>query len=307
MTEPKNTKALIGIVLSIAVGAAIAWAGSDGGDKINAVPVLALCGFLAFAINWFAYIPSAIAQTEHYYDLVGGITYITVTIVAVLFSSVLDLRSTIVAGMVLVWSSRLAIFLFRRISKAGKDSRFDTIKTSPVSFLMAWTVQGLWVLLTAAAALAVITGGTREPLGVIGYLGVAIWLAGFLIEVVADRQKSKFKADPANQGKFINVGLWAWSRHPNYFGEIVLWTGMAIIAVPVLEGWQWATLISPVFVFFLLTRVSGVPMLEQAADQRWGGQDDYEAYKQDTPVLVMRPPVTSGLGTNKSDSPIAGA
>jgi steroid 5-alpha reductase family enzyme len=172
---------------------------------------------------------------------------------------------------------------------------------------MAWTVQGLWVLLTAAAALAVITGGNREPLGVIGYLGVAIWLAGFLIEVVADRQKSKFKADPANQGKFINVGLWAWSRHPNYFGEIVLWTGMAIIAVPVLEGWQWATLISPVFVFFLLTRVSGVPMLEQAADQRWGGQDDYEAYKQDTPVLVMRPPVTSGLGTNKSDSPIAGA
>ena len=290
MAERNNTQALFGIVIGVAVGAAISWAGSDGGDRLDTLPVFALCGLLAFAINWLAYIPSAIAQTEHYYDLVGGITYITVTIVAVMLSTQLDLRSAIVAGMVLVWSLRLATFLFRRISRAGKDSRFDTIKTRPVSFLMAWTIQGLWVLLTAAAALAVITGGNREPLGVIGYLGIATWLAGFVIEVVADRQKSDFKADPANKGRFINVGLWAWSRHPNYFGEIVIWTGMAVIALPVLQGWQWATLISPVFVIFLLTKVSGVPLLEQKADERWSGQDDYEEYKRSTPVLVPRPP-----------------
>ena len=290
MAERNNTQALFGIVIGVAVGAAISWAGSDGGDRLDTLPVFALCGLLAFAINWLAYIPSAIAQTEHYYDLVGGITYITVTIVAVMLSTQLDLRSAIVAGMVLVWSLRLATFLFRRISRAGKDSRFDTIKTRPVSFLMAWTIQGLWVLLTAAAALAVITGGNREPLGVIGYLGIAIWLAGFVIEVVADRQKSDFKADPANKGRFINVGLWAWSRHPNYFGEIVIWIGMAVIALPVLQGWQWATLISPVFVIFLLTKVSGVPLLEQKADERWGGQYDYEEYKRSTPVLVPRPP-----------------
>lgn len=290
MSERSSTQAFAGIVIGVAVGAAMSWAGSDGGDRLGSVPVFALCGFLAFAINWLAFIPSAIAQTEHYYDLVGGITYITVTIVAVLLSAELDLRAAIVAGMVLVWSLRLATFLFRRISRAGKDSRFDTIKTRPVSFLMAWTIQGLWVLLTAAAALAVITGGNREPLGVIGYLGIAIWLAGFVIEVVADRQKSNFKADPANKGRFINVGLWAWSRHPNYFGEIVIWTGMAVIALPVLQGWQWAALISPVFVIFLLTKVSGVPMLEQKADERWGGQDDYEEYKRNTPVLVPRPP-----------------
>jgi steroid 5-alpha reductase family enzyme len=290
MSERSSTQAFIGIVIGVAVGAAMSWAGSDGGDRLGSVPVFALCGFLAFGINWFAFIPSAIAQTEHYYDLVGGITYITVTIVAVLFSTELDLRAAIVAGMVLAWSLRLATFLFRRISKAGKDSRFDTIKTRPVSFLMAWTIQGLWVLLTAAAALAVITGGNREPLGLIGYLGIAIWLAGFVIEVIADRQKSNFKADPANKGRFINVGLWAWSRHPNYFGEIVIWTGMAVIALPVLQGWQSAALISPIFVIFLLTKVSGVPMLEQKADERWGGQEDYEEYKRKTPVLVPRPP-----------------
>ena len=291
MAERTDKQIIISIAIATMIGALISWAGSDGGDRFGALPIFALCGALAFAINWAAFVPAVIKQTEHYYDLTGGITYITVTIVAVLLSSPLDLRSAIVAGMVLFWSIRLASFLFTRISRAGKDSRFDNIKNRPLRFFLAWTLQGLWVLLTAACALAAITGGNREPLGIISSVGIAIWTIGILIEIVADQQKSAFRADPANKGKFINTGLWAWSRHPNYFGEIVLWTGMAIVAVPVLQGWQWATLISPVFVFFLLTRVSGVPMLEKAADERWGGQDDYEAYKQNTPVLVMKPPI----------------
>ena len=290
MAERTDKQIIVSIAIAIVIGALISWAGSDGGDRFGAIPVFALCGALAFAVNWAAFIPAAIKQTEHYYDLTGGITYITVTIVAVLLSGTPDPRSAIVAGMVLFWSIRLASFLFMRISRAGKDSRFDNIKNRPPRFFLAWTLQGLWVLLTAACALAVITGGNREPLGIIGYVGIAVWTIGILVEIVADQQKSAFRADPANKGRFINTGLWAWSRHPNYFGEIVLWTGMAIIAIPVLEGWQWATLISPVFVFFLLTRVSGVPMLEEAADERWGGQDDYEAYKRNTPVLVMKPP-----------------
>ncbi len=293
MAERTDKQITVGIAVAIVIGALISWAGSDGGDRFGALPVFALCGALAFAVNWAAFIPAAIKQTEHFYDLTGGLTYITITVVAVLLSSPLDLRSAIVAGMVLFWSIRLASFLFMRISRAGKDSRFDDIKKQPPRFLLAWTLQGLWVLLTAACALAIITGGNREPLGVIGYVGIAVWATGILIEIVADQQKSAFRADPANKGRFITTGLWAWSRHPNYFGEIVLWTGMAIIALPVLDGWQWAALISPVFVAFLLTKVSGVPMLEKAADERWGGQDDYEAYKQSTPVLVMKPPQSS--------------
>jgi steroid 5-alpha reductase family enzyme len=290
MAERGNIQALIAIVTAIAVGAFIAWAGSDGGARVGKLPVFALCGVLAFVINWLAFVPSAIAKTEHYYDLVGGITYIATTIVAVSLSDQLDLRAALVAAMVMLWSLRLATFLFRRISKAGSDSRFDEIKTQPLRFLMAWTLQGLWVLLTAAAAWAVITGGIREPLGIIGIVGIAVWVSGFAIEVIADLQKSRFREDPANKGQFIDVGLWAWSRHPNYFGEIVLWSGIAIIAVPVLQGWQWATLISPVFVAFLLIRVSGIPMLEDKADERWGGQDEYEDYKRRTPVLIPKPP-----------------
>ena len=290
MAERSNKQSIIATAIAVIIGALVAWAGSDGGDHFNGIPVFAICGALAFAVNWLVFIPSAIAQTEHYYDLTGGITYLSVTTVAVLLSGPLDLRATLVAAMVMVWALRLSTFLFMRISKAGKDPRFDQIKTQPARFLMAWTLQGLWVLLTAAAALAVITGGAREPLGIIGVVGIAVWAFGILVEIAADRQKSAFKADPANKGKFINTGLWAWSRHPNYFGEIVLWIGMAIVAVPVLEGWQWVTLISPVFVAFLLIKVSGIPMLEESADERWGGQDDYEEYKQKTPVLILKPP-----------------
>lgn len=290
MAERTNGQIISAIAIAVTIGALISWAGSDGGDRLGAIPVFALCGALAFAINWLAFIPAALKQTEHYYDLVGGITYISVIVMAVLLSGELDLRSALVAAMVLFWSLRLATFLFRRISKSGVDTRFDNIKNRPLRFFMAWTIQGLWVILTAAAALAIITGGAREPLGAVGSVGIAVWLIGILIEIVADSQKSSFKSDPANKDKFINVGLWAWSRHPNYFGEIVLWTGIAIIAVPVLQGWQWATLISPVFVAFLLIKVSGIPLLEAKADERWGGQDDYENYKRSTSELVLKPP-----------------
>jgi len=290
MAERSNKQIIVGSIIAIAMGAFMSWAGSDGGARIGTIPVFALCGALAFGVNWLVFVPSAIAQTERYYDLTGGITYITTTVVAVLLSPELDRRAMLVAAMVILWSLRLSSFLFLRISEAGKDSRFDNIKNRPPRFFFAWTLQGLWVLLTASAAFAVITGGTREPLGVIGMTGIAVWAFGLIVEILADRQKSAFRRDPSNEGRFINVGLWAWSRHPNYFGEIVLWTGMAIVALPVLQGWQWATLISPVFVAFLLIKVSGIPMLEEKADQRWGGQPDYEEYKRSTPVLMLKPP-----------------
>lgn len=157
-------------------------------------------------------------------------------------------------------------------------------------FLMTWTLQGLWVILTAACALAVITSTANVPLGVFAYVGGALWLFGFVIEVMADEQKKAFRADPANSGKFISTGVWAWSRHPNYFGEIVLWLGIAVVAIPVLSGLQWAVMISPIFVFVLLTNVSGVPKLEHHANKTWGEDPAYQAYKANTPVLMMKPP-----------------
>ena len=241
-------------------------------------------------IQWLAFIPAYLLQTEKFYDITGSITYISVTMIAVLLGPASDGRSILLLALVVIWAVRLGTFLFGRIHKAGKDARFDTIKPSFIRFLNTWTLQGLWVTFTLAAALAAITTTTRKSLGAFAAIGFLVWLLGFAVEVVADAQKNRFRADPNNKGTFIHTGVWAWSRHPNYFGEIVLWTGVAIITLPVLRGWQWVTLVSPVFVTLLLTRVSGVPMLEKRADEKWGGQADYEAYKRHTPVLIPRPP-----------------
>ncbi len=281
--------ALVALPIIILIGLGLAWAGSQGGASVFGIPVFALSVGLAFLIQWLAFIPAYLLQTERFFDLTGSITYISVTTIAVLLSSVVDGRSILLMALVVIWAARLGTFLFRRIHQAGKDDRFDQIKPSFIRFLNVWTLQGLWVTFTLAAALAAITTTTRKELGLFALIGFLIWVFGFAIEVAADTQKSRFRANPENKGKFIHTGLWARSRHPNYFGEIVLWIGVAVIALPVLRGWQWVTLISPIFVFLLLTRVSGVPMLEKKADKKWGGQADYEAYKEHTPVLIPRP------------------
>ncbi|MEM9034979.1 MAG: DUF1295 domain-containing protein [Actinomycetota bacterium] len=282
--------AIFGIVASIAVGIAIAAAGSDGSVEAGSTPVFLIAAALSFAINWVVFVPSFAARTEKYYDLTGSVTYISITIVALVLSDDLDARAWIAGALVVVWAGRLGSFLFLRIRKDGRDGRFDAIKQDFLRFLMAWTLQGLWVLLTLACALAVITAENRADTDVFLVLGLAVWIAGFAIEVTADNQKSAFRADPANEGRFIDVGLWSWSRHPNYFGEITLWIGMAILALPVLEGWRWVVLISPLFVILLLTRISGVPLLTRRAKKKWGDDPDFQEYFRSTPMLIPRPP-----------------
>jgi steroid 5-alpha reductase family enzyme len=279
---------LITFPILILIGYLVALAGSQGGTSIAGIPLFALSVGLVFLIQWIAFIPAYIFQTERFFDLTGSITYISVIIAAFVFGNDMDVRTILLSALVMIWAIRLGTFLFRRIQKAGKDDRFDEIKPSFIRFLNVWTIQALWITLTVAAALVTITTTTRKELDLFTLVGFLVWAVGFAIEVVADSQKSRFSANPDNKGKFIQTGLWSRSRHPNYFGEIMLWIGVAIIALPVLRGWQWVALISPVFVTLLLTRVSGVPLLEKKADKKWGGQADYESYKKRTPELIPR-------------------
>lgn len=283
-------ESIIAILAALLMAAGVAWAGSQNGISVAGIPLFALAGIVAFVIQWAVFAPSYRAQTERWYDLTGSLTYLTLSIGVLLLAGRFELRSLILAALVVVWAARLGSFLYRRVKKAGSDSRFDDIKPSFTRFLMAWTLQGLWVFLTLAAALAAMTASTAPAFGWLGWLGVLVWVIGFGIEAVADAQKQAFRTDPANQGQFIRSGLWAWSRHPNYFGEITLWTGVALIALPALSGWQYLTLISPVFVYLLLTRVSGIPMLESRAEERWGDDPAYREYKTRTPVLFPRRP-----------------
>ena len=289
-----NSRSLILTVAAIVLGGLLALAGSNnswtigGGADGGGFPGFALAVVVAFAVQWIAYIPAAIAQTDRYFDLTGSLTYISVTILLLASSPGLDPRSVILTALVVIWAARLGSFLFARNRRSGTDDRFDEIKTSKLRFLSVWTVQGLWVSLTASAAWIAITSANDAPLGWTTWAGLAIWLFGFAIEVVADNQKRLFKADQANAGKFIQTGLWSVSRHPNYFGEIVLWIGVLIIAAPALQGWQWVALLSPVFVVVLLTRVSGIPLLEAKAERKWGDDPAYLAYRARTPRLIPR-------------------
>lgn len=289
--KTNNRNSFILFPILIVIGVLVALAGSQGGATLGGIPIFAISVGLAFLIQWLVFIPSYLFQTEKIFDLTGSITYISVVGVALCYSRYsidLDARSILLAALVIIWALRLGTFLFGRIQKAGKDDRFDEIKPSFIRFLNVWTIQGLWITFTAAAALVGITTLTRKDLDVFVIIGFLVWAFGFAFEVIADAQKSRFNANPVNKGKFIQTGLWSRSRHPNYFGEIVLWVGIAIIAIPVLQGWQWVAMISPLFVTLLLTRVSGIPLLEKKADKKWGGQEDYEAYKKNTPVLIPR-------------------
>ena len=247
---------------------------------------------IAFTIQWIAFIPAYVFQTEKFYDLTGTLTYLSVTWYALYMSSDkftnLNGASIAIVLLISIWAIRLGSFLFSRIHKDGEDKRFRTIKPSATQFFMTWTLQGLWVSLCSMCALTAISSESGVVVNAFYYLGIGLFIYGFYTEVKADNEKSKFRSVPENREKFITTGLWAKSRHPNYFGEIVLWTAIAVISLPSLSGLQYITLISPIFTYVLLVHVSGVRMLEARGQKKWGHLEEYKAYHKSTPMLFPK-------------------
>ena len=295
MSFQHAARSLTVVLVASIMGLAFAWFAGSGSVPLAGLPAVFTCALIAFGVNWLAFIPAAAFQSDRLYDTTGALTYLSV-IVAACFATyemrgALELQPLAVAAMVGVWTIRLGSFLFTRIHAAGgTDVRFEKIKVNPPRFLVAWTLQACWVIFTASAALVIITEPSPRPLDAFFWAGAALWVIGFAFEVIADDQKRRFKADPANHGKFITSGLWAWSQHPNYFGEITLWAGILVIALPQLWGWNWLVVFSPVFVALLLTRVSGINLLDAIAKKRWGDDPAWQAYVARTPVLFPRPP-----------------
>lgn len=292
--EPKSRGASWGSILVLALilmlAAAMTWAGSQNGAKVWGLPVFAVAVCWIFLVQLVAFIPAWTNRTEKFFDLTGSLTYISTILAALLLSGHLDATAILITVAALAWATRLGSFLFMRVRRAGSDGRFDDIKKNFLRFLNVWMIQGLWITLTLSAALAAVTAVDRPSVDGFTVVGLLVWATGFTFEIIADAQKNRFRANPANKNQFIHTGLWSWSRHPNYFGEIVLWVGVAIMAFPALHGWQYVTLVSPVFVTILLTKVSGIPILERKADSKWGSQENYREYKAKTSVLVPLPP-----------------
>ena len=246
---------------------------------------------LAFLIQWVAYIPAYLFQTEKFYDLTGSLTYLTVIWFVYLSSNQVgevNFQNLIVTVLISIWAIRLGTFLFSRIHKDGEDKRFRSIKTSPSQFFMTWTLQGMWVSICSMCAITGISSSEGLVLNPLFYLGFILFVIGFSIEVIADHQKTVFRAIKENKDKFISTGLWSKSQHPNYFGEILLWSSIAIMSFSSLSGTQYLTMISPIFTYVLLVYISGVRMLDDMGNKKWGHLEEYKEYKKNTPVLFLK-------------------
>ena len=245
-----------------------------------------------YIIQWIAFIPAYIFQTEKFFDLTGSITYSGVFAYLIYLTASGSINanwgSTVIAVCVILWAGRLGTFLFSRIAKDGEDKRFRTIKPSPSQFFMTWTLQGAWVSLCSLCAITGIASDTGIIINPIFYIGLFMFIGGFAIEIIADQQKTIFRAIPENRDKFITTGLWSRSRHPNYFGEIALWTGVALMSFSSLSGIEFLTLISPIWTYLLLVKISGVRMLEGRGSVKWGDNKDYISYIENTPMVFIK-------------------
>ena len=254
----------------------------------NGIPIIYSLWFLIFIIQIIVFILSFIFKTEHYYDLTGGITFIFTIIISYLVKSQVyqfDITSLLLVVFISLWALRLSSFLFFRVKKTGQDVRFIKIKQSFSWFLMTFTIQGLWVFMCLFPAIIVMSSN-QNNFNSFTILGSILWVVGFLIEIIADHQKTQF--NKTNKGSFISKGLWSLSRHPNYFGEFILWLGITVISFPYLDGYQFIALISPLFVYLLLNKVSGVNLLENIAEKRWGDDKKYIEYKNRTPIFFPK-------------------
>ena len=301
---------------------------------------------LAYTLQAAVAIPSILGQTERFYDLSGSLTYLSCAALSLYLPTIraryaaaalgaakpawpsilgaiqgvqgagLNWRQLVLSAAVGIWATRLGTYLFARISADGSDSRFDDIRNSPPKFLGAFFAQATWVSLCLMPVLAInsVPAATFAALpaavGITDVIGLLLYVGGLSFEVTADRQKNAWvaeKKEKKHEEDFLTRGLWSKSRHPNYFGEATLWTGIATTAAGVLmsnvgqvgmglAGWgimgkllaAGACGVSPAFVSFLLLKVSGVPMSETKYDKRYGDREDYKKWKETTPMFIPK-------------------
>lgn len=213
-------------------------------------------------------------------DIAWGPGFIIVALTAAMLRGRVTLTGVVVIVLITIWALRLATHIIAR--HRGEDARYLAWRESWTyvrtrSFFQVFMLQGLLIVLIAAPAVQAIA---ESPMGDTPWLyaGALIWVAGFLIEVIADRQLHRFKKS-GTKG-LLMTGLWRYSRHPNYFGEAVQWWGLYVIAIGTPGGWL--TVYGPVIITFLLRFVSGVPLIEK----RYAGRKDFEEYKKRTNAFI---------------------
>ena len=244
---------------------------------------------VAVVVNGAFFAVAAARKTDTVTDLSYSLTFALLAIV-LLFTGAGKPVQVVASLLVLAWAVRLGAYLFRRILLIKVDHRFDGMREDPLRFARFWLLQAITVAVVMLPVSYLLDANHPSGLGSWSIVGAAVWLVGLLVEAVADAQKAAFRAKDENRGRFVAGGLWRYSRHPNYFGEMLVWWGLFVYAVPVLHGAAFAVVIGPVFISLLLLFVSGIPPLERSAEEKYGNDAGYRDYKRRTSILVPLPP-----------------
>ncbi|XP_021909100.1 uncharacterized protein LOC110823105 isoform X1 [Carica papaya] len=255
---------------------------------------LAFTAIVTVGYQLLFFIVTALLKFDKVTDFAGSTNFVIIALLTFLIRGTWHFRQIILTLLVVSWGLRLGLFLLMRILKWGEDRRFDEMRSNLWKLAIFWLLQAVWVW-TVSLPVTVINAIDRNPsLQAADIIGWIMWSIGWFIETTSDQQKLSFKNSPENRGKFCNIGLWKYSRHPNYFGEILLWWGIFVAASPVLEGAEWLVILGPIFLTLLLLFVSGIPLLEESADKKFGNITAYSVYKRTTSPLIPLPPVVYG-------------
>jgi steroid 5-alpha reductase family enzyme len=244
---------------------------------------------LAIVVQILFFIPAYIFQTDKVTDLSYSLTFLILALFG-LFTTEFSSFKVLVTILIVAWTFRLASYLFIRIIHMKTDKRFDGIRESITKFGTFWLFQGILVWIIMLPSLFFYSQN-QPAITAITFLGFGIWGIGFSIEAIADYQKYVFKRRPQNKLRWIETGLWKYSRHPNYFGEILCWVGIYILVLPALPlNHALLALLSPLAIYITLRHMSGIPLLEKGADSKWGRNPKYLDYKKRTSLLMLLPP-----------------
>ncbi|XP_077236067.1 uncharacterized protein LOC143877741 isoform X2 [Tasmannia lanceolata] len=255
---------------------------------------LALTALITVGYQFVFFLITALLKFDKVTDFAGCTNFIIIAVLTLVLKGTWDFRQVVLTVLVVIWGLRLGLFLLMRILQWGEDHRFDEMRNNLGKLAVFWIFQAVWAW-TVSLPVTVVNASDRnpsvQPRDIIGWI---MWSVGMSVEAIADQQKLLFKNSPANRGKWCNVGLWKFSRHPNYFGEILLWWGIFVASSPVLEGAEWLVIVGPLFLSLLLLFVSGIPLLEESADKRFGNDAEFRLYKITTSPLIPLPPVVYG-------------
>lgn len=252
---------------------------------------LALTAIVTVCYQLVFFVITALLKFDKITDFAGSTNFVLLAVLTLILKGTWHFRQIALTLLVVVWGLRLGVFLLMRILQWGEDRRFDEMRSKLGKLAIFWTFQAVWVW-TVSLPVTVVNASDKDPsLKAEDIIGWIMWSVGVAAEATADQQKLTFKNSPENRGKWCNVGLWKYSRHPNYFGEIFLWWGIFVASTPILEGAEWLVILGPIFLTLLLLFVSGIPLLEDSADKKFGNVAEFRFYKRTTSPLIPLPPI----------------